>query len=260
MQPDNPDIFGNLGNVLKQEGRLDEAIAAYRSAVRLKPASPDWQHILAALTGDHSSSTTPASYVRKLFDPYAREFDVHLVAKLHYRVPEQLLEAVLAVARGRKFDILDLGCGTGLCGVAFRSLANSLTGADLSPAMIAQAGVRGIYDRLLTADLAEALQADEGCDLVLAGDLFIYTGDLSQIFPATARALRPGGLFAFSLERHDGEGFILHSKVRFAHSLAYIRELSARHHLAELHVHEVTLRKSGPHDVPGWIVVLQKPG
>jgi len=260
LKPDYADAHGNLAHALKDQGRLDEAIAAYRSALRLKPGSPDWQHVLAALTGDHSSTTTPASYVRKLFDPYAREFDAHLVGRLQYRLPEQLLEAVLAIAPGRQFDILDLGCGTGLCGIPFRSLAKSLTGVDLSPAMIAQAAARGIYDRLLTADLDEALRgAEEKCDLILAGDLFIYTGDLGHVFPAAARALRPGGLFAFSLERHDGEGFVLHSKVRFAHSLPYIRELSHRHRLAELQVREITLRKSGPDDVPGWIVVLQKP-
>ena len=259
LKPDYAEAHGNLAHALKDQGRLDEAIAAYRSALRWKPNSPDWQHVLAALTGDHSATTTPASYVRKLFDPYALEFDAHLVGQLHYRVPEQLLEAVLAIAHGRQFDILDLGCGTGLCGIPFRSLAKSLTGVDLSPAMIAQAAARGIYDRLLTADLDEALRgAEEKCDLLLAGDLFIYTGDLGQVFPAAARVLRPGGLFAFSLERHDGEGFVLHSKVRFAHSLPYIRELSHRHRLAELQVREITLRKSGPHDVPGWIVVLQK--
>lgn len=260
LKPDCGDAFGNLGHALKSQGRVEEAIVAYRRAIQLKPDSADWQHVLAALTGDHSSTTTPASHVRKLFDPYAREFDDHLVGQLHYRVPEQLLEAVLSVAPGRQFDILDLGCGTGLCGVPFRSHAKVLIGVDLSPGMIAQATARGIYDRLITADLAEAMRGpEENFDLLLAGDLFIYVGDLSSVFPAVARILRSGGLFAFSLERHDGEGFILHSKVRFAHSLGYIRELSRTHGLAELHVREIAVRKSGPDDVPGWIVLLQKP-
>lgn len=260
LKPDHADVFGNLGNALKDLGRLDEAIAAYRAAIQLKPGSPDWCHVLAALTGDHSSTTTPASYIRKLFDPYAREFDEHLVGKLGYRVPQHLLEAIASLAPGRQFDILDLGCGTGLCGVPFRSIAKSLVGVDLSPAMIAKAAARGIYDRLLTADVTEALQDPaESFDLILAGDLFIYVGDLAGIFSAAARALRPGGLFAFSLERHDGEGFVLHSKVRFAHSLPYIREITRQHHLAEVHLGEITVRKSGPHDANGWIVVLQKP-
>ena len=135
-----------------------------------------------------------------------------------------------------------------------------MTGVDLSPAMIAKAGARGIYERLLTGDLVAAMR-DHGdsFDLILAGDTFVYVGDLAAVFAAAADALHPGGIFVFSLERLEGEGFVLHSKVRFAHSLAYIRELSHTHRLAEIQVREITLRKSGPDDVAGWIVVLQKP-
>jgi predicted TPR repeat methyltransferase len=54
---------------------------------------------------------------------------------------------------------------------------------------------------------------------------------------------------------YDSEGFALHSKVRFAHSLGYIRELSRKHHFAEVHVREITVRKEGAQDVAGWLVV-----
>ena len=260
LKPDYAAAFGNLGHALKELGRTGEAVAAYRHALHWKPDSPDWQHVLAALTGDHSSSTAPASYVRTLFDTYAGEFDDHLVGQLHYRVPEQFLDAVLSVAPGRRFDILDLGCGTGLCGVQFRPIAKNLTGVDLSAAMLTKANARGIYDRLIAADIAEAMRDPEaGFDLILAGDLFVYVGDLREVFAAAARTLRSGGLFAFSLERHDGHGFILHAKVRFAHSLAYVRELSRTHHFTELVVREITVRKSGTDDVAGWLVVLGKP-
>ena len=260
LKPDYAEAFGNLAHALKDEGRPAEAIIAFRKAIELKPDAPEWRHVLAALSGDNSSSTTPAGHVRKLFDPYADTFDDHLTGQLHYRVPEQLLEAILSVAPGRQFDILDLGCGTGLCGVAFHSISKSMTGVDLSPAMIAKADARGIYDRLITADLEGAMRASENSfDLILAADVFIYVGDLREVFAAASRTLRSGGLFAFSLERHDGEGFILHAKVRFAHSLSYIRELARAHQFSELHAREITVRKSGADDVAGHVVVLQKP-
>lgn len=261
LRPDHVDTLTNLGHALKEQCRTAEAIAAYRDALRLKPDSPDLQHVLAALTGDHSQTTTPATYVRNLFDPYAAEFDGHLVGQLNYGVPGQLLEAVVALAPGRRFDTLDLGCGTGLCGLQFRAIAKSLTGVDLSPAMTAKAETRGIYDRLVTSDVTAAMREHEDAfDLILAGDVFVYVGDLGQVFHAAACALRSTGLFAFSIEHLDGDGFALHPKVRFAHSLAYIRGLSRTHAFAELHVRAITVRKSGADDVPGWIVVLQKAG
>jgi predicted TPR repeat methyltransferase len=261
LKPDFADAFGCLGNALKSEGRNEEAIAAYRRAVELAPDSADWRHVLAALTGERSARTTPPGYVRKLFDHYAREFDEHLVGKLGYRVPELMREAVASVAPDRRFDILDLGCGTGLCGAQFHDIAGELAGVDLSPWMISKAAARGIYTRLVTGDIAEAMREnEEAFDLILAGDSFIYVGDLGEVFAAAARTLRGGGLFAFSLERHEGEGFVLHAKVRFAHSIGYIRALARAHAFEELHVREITVRKSGRDDVGGWLVVLGKPG
>jgi predicted TPR repeat methyltransferase len=258
LRPDHADAFTKLGHMLKEQGRISEAIDAYRKAIELRPDSPDWQHVLAALSGDTSPTATPASYVRKLFDPYADDFDAHLVEKLGYHVPEMMLEAVLSVAPGRKFDILDLGCGTGLCGAQFRPHANHLSGVDLSPAMLAKAAARGIYDRLITGDISEAMRDQEQCcDLLLAGDLFVYVGDLDGVLQSASRMLRSGGLLAFSLERHEGEGFVLHSKIRFAHSLAYIRGLAHAHRFSELIANEITVRNSGTAPVAGWLVVLQ---
>ena len=259
LKPDYAEALGNLAHALKDEGRSAEAIIAFRKAIEQMPDSPEWRHLLAALSGDNSSSTTPAGHVRKLFDPYADTFDDHLVGQLGYRVPEHLLEAILSVAPGRQFDILDLGCGTGLCGVAFHSISKSMAGVDLSPAMIAKADARGIYDRLITADLEGAMRASENSfDLILAADVFIYVGDLREVFAAASRTLRSGGLFAFSLERHEGGHFILHPKVRFAHSLSYIRELARIHRFSQLATREITVRKSGADDVAGYVVVLQK--
>ena len=48
-------------------------------------------------------------------------------------------------------SMLDLGCGTGLGGAAFRAVADRLVGVDLSPAMIAQAAAKDLYDRLVTS-------------------------------------------------------------------------------------------------------------
>jgi predicted TPR repeat methyltransferase len=260
LRPQYAEAHASLGDALLKKGRLDESIAAYREAIRLKQDSPDWRFILAALTGDSSMPTAPPRYLQGLFDSYAAGFDRHLLGKLAYRVPELLLEAVVSVAPGRKFDVLDLGCGTGLCGVQFRSHARELVGVDLSPKMLQKAAERNIYDQLVNADLLAALdERPAGCDLILAGDVFNYVGDLAATFAAVARALRPGGFFAFSIERHDGSGFVLQTKCRFAHSVAYVRELAENHGLAELHVGEIVVRKENDADVPGWIVVLSQP-
>jgi len=260
LNPNNAKAHFNLGDALIKAGRLDEARQAFAAAMQLEPDNPKGRFRLAALSGDGSATTAPANYVLDLFDHYAPTFEKHLVEQLQYRVPEQMLQAILAATPQRNFDVLDLGCGTGLCGQQIRPYAKRLVGVDLAPAMIQAAAARGIYDDLLTQDVLAALSDHpDNYDLILAGDVLIYIGDLSALMPAVARALRPDGLFAFSIENHAGEGFFLHSEERFAHSIHYVRAQASAAHLQEISAQRTILRKQAGVEANGWIIVLANP-
>ena len=239
------------------------ALAAYDEALKIKPSSA-WQFERNALAGKQVRSA-PDSYVRNLFDEYALRFEGHLVNDLHYRVPEEMLAAVLRIepspaGRAGGWNVLDLGCGTGRCGELFRPHAVRITGVDIAPKMIAAARARGggrIYDDLLPMQLLPALgRYRDEFDLILAADVFIYVGALDEVFPAAFGAMKPGGLFAFSLENHDGEGFVLHRDRRFAHSLLYIRTFARLAGFEEALAERCDLRSDVP---PGWLVILRKP-
>jgi predicted TPR repeat methyltransferase len=265
LAPQSPGMHHALGVALTGSNAHDahtaEAIAAYDQALRLKPEAAEWQFERASLAG-LPLSTAPDAYIQSLFDEYALRFEHHLVDELQYRVPQDLLDAVLRLRKPPQngWDILDLGCGTGLCGELFGPHARQIIGVDLSANMIDLARKRGhgrIYNQLHHCHILEALQKYEHAfDLILSGDVFIYVGALEAIFSAAARALRPSGILAFSLEHHDGDGFILHRQRRFAHSLSYIRSLAEKSGFIELRTQPCALRSDVP---PGWIVILQKP-
>ena len=46
--------------------------------------------------------------------------------------------------RSGSWDVLDAGCGTGLCGPGLRGRAGRLVGVDLSPEMLKRAAGRGV--------------------------------------------------------------------------------------------------------------------
>jgi predicted TPR repeat methyltransferase len=97
--------------------------------------------------------------------------------------------------------------------------------------------------------------AEGTADVMVAGDVFIYVGELEETFAEVGRVLRAGGILAFSLERHDGAGFALTQGGRFAHSLEYVRRAARSAGLNEVLVEEVYLRA----DVGmGWVVVVRK--
>jgi predicted TPR repeat methyltransferase len=262
VSPGYASAHHNLGNVLDQAGRVEEAKHAYHSALTMNPTLEEARYNLAALGEMPPPPSTPYPYLLRLFDSYAPSFDQHLVEALDYGVPEKLYEAVLAATPGAtELDVIDLGCGTGLVGQHFRGVAGRLTGIDISPRMMQQAERRHIYDQLILGDYTHYLSArQDPCDLVLAADVFIYAGDLRAVFEAVARLLRPGGLFAFSLEAAPGGDYVLQRNRRYAHSLGYIDRLARQNRFDNVSVQSVKLRRHGEEHASGLIIVLGSQG
>jgi predicted TPR repeat methyltransferase len=189
--------------------------------------------MIAAAQAIKSAPRSDAGYVRHLFDQFSADYDTRMIGQLSYAAPQILLDLASMVMPGRKkHAILDLGCGTGLAGAAFKPLAGLLDGVDLSPAMIEKARARRIYDHLKVADLETALSAPNSIglspqyDLILAADTLVYMGDLKTVFQAASARLHSDGYFLFTVEKADGDGFELGPKRRWRHSEAYLRRLA----------------------------------
>jgi len=108
-----------------------------------------------------------------------------LVRELQYSVPENLVSLARQRARNpdNKWDVLDLGCGTGLIGVAIAPYARNLVGVDLSAKMLAKARDRNLYRRLEQQDLLSMMKHEPASsyDLIVAADVFVYLGNLEDI-------------------------------------------------------------------------------
>jgi predicted TPR repeat methyltransferase len=257
VRTDYPEALVNRGHVLNALKRPDDAIASYRAALAYG-GDPDLiRYYLSALGAEPPPSSPPRSYVEGLFDQYATRFD-RALSDLRYDIPRQLFGAVVAIRPDGGRDIADIGCGTGMCGEVFRRLARTLVGVDLAANMIEMATARGVYDRLVRSDLNDFLGAHIGSfDLVIAADVFVYIGDIDAAFAATRAALRPQGQFAFSVEAFDGEGFVLRSSRRYAHSLGYLRALAERHGFVERASLPVSVRQQEGQDIPGFIAIFE---
>jgi predicted TPR repeat methyltransferase len=168
--------------------------------------------------------------VRATFDGFARDFDERLIGVFDYHVPEAISRSIRGI---RPFpphsaDVLDLGCGTGLSGAVLADISKRIVGVDVSGAMLQEAQARGCYQALAEGEILGWMRAAEPAqfDLVLAADVLVYFGDLEPVFVQAARLLRPGGLFAFSIEVCRNADFRLQDSGRYAQSAAYIERLA----------------------------------
>ena len=253
-----------LGEAREKLGDLDAAAHAFRETLAADPA--DAQGVAGRLAlmgrGEPSGALSPA-YVARLFDDYAWRFDKHLIKNLGYRAPALIAEALSAVAPGRRFgSALDLGCGTGLMGAPLRGRADRLAGVDLSAAMIAKARERGLYDRLVVDEALAMLGSEPpaSLDLIVAADALVYIGDLAPLFAAVVTALTADGLFAFSVETCEGDGFKLEPTMRFAHSRSYVETTARDIGLRPLLIQSASTRREAGADAPGLICVFEGTG
>jgi predicted TPR repeat methyltransferase len=153
---------------------------------------------------------------------------------------------------------LDLGCGTGLAGAAFRDCVEHLGGVDLSAGMIAQARTKGVYDALHVGNAVDHLREapDRTFDLIVAADVLVYIGNLAPLFTQIARVLASGGLFALTAESNNGYGYFIGGDTRYAHSQKYIEATAGEVGLSVLLLDLASTRRNKRAVVPGLIGVI----
>jgi predicted TPR repeat methyltransferase len=265
LAPGFASAWFTLGEIRAQLGERDVAIAAFRKA---RVADPDDRHgasLRLMLLGVQELSAMPQAYVRALFDQYAPKFEAALVDDLGYRGPALLFRTVLAArAAVRKPAFfkraIDLGCGTGLAAAAFAKEVDHFIGIDLSPRMIEKARLTGLYAELEVTDMLEGLRGkrDASADLILAADAMVYVADLVGVLNEARRVLVGGGLFAFTVETHDGDGVMIGEGLRYAHGTPCVRASieAAGLKLSQLEV--LSARNEDNTPVPGLVVVAAK--
>ena len=298
LNPEHIDAWTNLGILLNAQKRSEESVACFCRVITLRPKHPEarrllalahctlgevgeavrifseWleeepddpiaRHMLSACTGRETPTRASDSYVERTFDSFAASFESKL-ARLSYRAPA-LVGALLEDAgleRSKRFDVLDAGCGTGLCGALIAPYARRLVGVDLSAGMLTQAAAKQVYDELLQGELTAYLRSQPGAfDVIVSADTLVYFGALDDAIAAAAGALRPGGLLIFTLEHATAPSapdFHLELHGRYTHARPYVERVLAANGF-EMEIGGAELRMESGVPVAGLVVRARKVG
>ena len=298
LNPDMAETWFNLGILFRRKRRPEEAISSFRRVIdsnprfsrayealglllyrmrqpaaaadvyrkwsEVEPDNPVAQHMAAATTGERVPERATDRYVTTLFDNFASSFDVAL-ENIGYAAPRLLADAIshrVTFGQGL-YEVLDAGCGTGLCGVLLRTSAKTLVGVDLSAGMLAKARERAIYDELVESELCAFMRTRPGAfDLVNCADTLVYFGALEEAAAAAFACLRPGGMFAFTLEAEPADSehpYRIQNHGRYTHASGYVAGALRKAGFAEPELEAVVLRKEQGADVNGHLVVARTP-
>lgn len=251
--------------VLCALGRQDRAIEHLESMAAADPDNTVVRYQLAAVRGDDMDQA-PEDYVKTHFDSFSDSFD-EVLKNLGYRAPELVAEEVAVLAAGRPepfADVVDLGCGTGLCGPLIRAHCERLTGIDLSPGMLQKAAGLEVYDFLVEGELVGFLNSDlpTRFDLAVCVDTLCYLGDLQPFMRALCAALKPGGVQIASVEHladPSGPDYRVDPTGRYAHTPAYLRNCAENAGLVYESEKPVVLRQELGKEVHGLVFHVRKP-
>ncbi len=299
VSPQHSDAYTNLGILLNGQNRTHEAIACFCKVITFRPKHPEarrmlalahcmlgevdaavrifeeWLtedpdnpiavHMMAACSGRDVPARASDAFIERTFDSFAGSFDAKLT-NLLYRAPA-LVAGMLGDSdadvskRPEKIDVLDAGCGTGLCGPLVAPYARRLVGVDLSARMLDQARARNVYDELIRRELTAYLRDSPAAfDAIVSADTLVYFGPLKDVVMAAVEALRPGGRLIFTVEElieGDGE-YSIRPHGRYCHARQYLeRVLTDANLRPEITPAELRLEAGDP--VQGLVVRATKP-
>ncbi len=262
LDPDCVTAHWLLGDIEGREGRNTQALAHYRRCLEIDPERTGPAFMVAALGEGDVPQSAPDEYVADYFDWYAEEFDEHLTENLLYTGPQQVAGTLRVMRPDGVGRTIDLGCGTGLVGLATQGLVGPIIGVDLSPEMLRMAAAREIYETLVEEDLLSAMQAqpDESADAILAADVFVYTGELAPLFGECWRVLSPGGIFIATFEDALGtsETWKLEHSGRYTHALGYLEKIAAEAGFSTVESSSTVLRMEYEKPVQSLLVSFER--
>ncbi|NOU01580.1 MAG: tetratricopeptide repeat protein [Gallionella sp.] len=258
-EPNSIGVLFDLGNLFAAYQDYDNAIIYFKRILEVDPSNGSARHAIAALSGE-TTAAAPPEHVQQLFDDLAASFESHL-GELGYNAPEKLKSMLVSLVGnvGHFKNTIDLGCGTGLSGLQFKTMSTHLTGLDLSQKMVDLAREKNIYDQLLCSDICPFFEkSNKQYELILATDVFVYIGDLTKVFNAISAHSTPGAYFLFTTELSTENEYTLRPTGRYAHSHNHIAALAKEHGFSIAASQLENLRTEGLSQIQGELFVLQK--
>lgn len=279
INPNIPEVSNNLGIILKDIGEFEESLGLFFNAFSHNPKQEEYsiniaetlilfyrqnaenalkiaekwvkeypdnifaKHTLASLKGENLVDNKV--YTEKLFDHFADNYEL-VLQNIGYSVVRSLRHLTGDV----KGTLVDLGCGSGLVGEAYKTVFTTIIGVDISEKMLEKARNKGTYQKLIKSDILEYLQTEPQADLFIAADVFGYIGNLEPVI----KNIAPQPL-AFSIEElmDIEENQKLFPSGRYKHNPQYIEKLLTQYGYKDIKQEKTVLRQENGQDVNGII-------
>lgn len=242
-----------LGYTYLVVGESEKAAQYFIRCLKIKPDFAEAQYMIATIDKKQQSpSFIPITIIEEFFDDLAPNYQKNFVEQKGYKGHILLFESIESadIQHLDKLEVLDVGCGTGLCGVYFKEKISIdfLTGIDISAGMLMQAKqakVQGkpAYDNLLKTDFnSYLLNSEKKFHIIMSACSLHYANDLEAIITHFNKMLYPKGILAFSVEKSSVNDIVLNEKMEnFSYSKSYLENAANKAGFSKVIINEVVV-------------------
>ncbi|KJV69356.1 methyltransferase domain-containing protein [Candidatus Neoehrlichia procyonis] len=234
VKPHLPISYYNIGRCYFISRDFKKAEQYFLKAIALDKNYDEAIYYLNKIKAPYKVTHVPDNIVQQYFNYTSEYFVEHWVITKRYRAHEYVRSLIVNFfgELSCNIDILDLGCGTGICGqfLKIKNIGKHITGIDISSHMIHIARgcfVNGkqAYNELININMHDFLKSNnKPYDAIILTEVLHYTGDLSSIFKLVSTALNPKGIVVGLVrEIHDENFTFIPEGDFFCHSLNYIK-------------------------------------
>ncbi len=185
----------------------------------------------------------------EMYDRWSKVYDQDLVDS-EYQQPTRCAKALSIQDSNPDIKILDVGCGTGLSGLALKQAGyKNIDGCDLSTGMLDKAKNLAIYSRLFSCNLNEPpIDASaDNYDAITAVGVFSFGHIMPEAIDELIRILKKNGTLIIGLNDHYYNEGSLTNKLKILEATNAIKILNQEH---------------GDHipanDLKGWVISIRK--
>ena len=216
--------------------KITKARQNFMRAIELDNNYADALYYLNKLNNPKNIISIPENIITQHFDYTGEHFVEYWLIAKQYKAYEYVKSLIINFFgdKATHLNILDLGCGTGVCGqfLKIKNIGNHITGIDLSNKMINIARgcfVNGkqAYNELIHISIYDFLKKNQGkkkYDVIILTEVLQYIGSLHYIFKLLKTALETDGIIIGLARRKKGSGFqFINEGDFFCHSDEYIK-------------------------------------
>lgn len=233
-----PMVWYNIGRCHFAVGNTNKAYNYLTKSLKLDSNYKEASYYIQKMTNPASTRELPKNIIKQYFDYTGEYFVEHWLIAKQYRGHELIHMVVTQIFNKStiELNILDLGCGTGICGhfLKINNIESHVTGVDISSRMLNIARgcfVKGkpVYNELVHMEMAEFLTQEKNqlYDVIIFAEVLHYLYDLKTELELAKNSISKKGAIICLVRRKEGDGVEFVNKGDyFRHSESYVEHVA----------------------------------